>query len=66
MLEGKYRTAGVPISHAKLAMKKSAASAICQPESASSAFVGLGGIVVYVYSFVDGEQFLRVVIDTCM
>lgn len=62
-LNSLYKQAGLPISYAKDAMKRSA-SGICNTEEANS-FVSLGGKFKYVYSFIDGEQFIVIDIIDC-
>lgn len=63
-LEETYKKAGLPLSHAKQAIQKSAAS-ICQQDTPTRAFISLGGSFKYVYSFVDGEQFTTAVVSSC-
>lgn len=63
-LEEIFQKAGRPLSHAKQAIQKSAAS-ICQQDAPTKAFISLGGSFNIVYSFVDGEQFTTAVVSSC-
>ena len=63
-LEETYKKTGLPLSHAKQAIEKSAAG-ICQQGTATRAFINLGGSFKYVYSFIDGEQFTTAVVSSC-
>jgi hypothetical protein len=46
-------------------MQKSAQSSICQPQSATKAFIAIGGGVRYVYKFIDGTIYTTVNTEKC-
>jgi hypothetical protein len=63
-LEEVSKAAGVPVSQARAALQRSASN-VCQPNTATRAFIQRGGSINYVYLFADGEQFTSALIDTC-
>lgn len=63
-LKSKYAEAGMKIEDAKKALAKQAYN-VCNQDSSAKSFVNLGGKLIYIYSFVDGERFTEVTISSC-
>lgn len=63
-LENLYASRGLKLADFEAAMRKSVDN-MCSKGNPVGAFIGLGGELRYVYRFIDGEQFLTVVKETC-
>ncbi|WP_304352056.1 hypothetical protein [Comamonas testosteroni] len=63
-LESAIKQAGVPLSNVKQAIQKSARN-VCLENTPTRAFIDLGGSFKYIYSYIDGNQFMTASVSKC-